>query len=136
MNQNKILGRNSVSAVTPGRCYRCDQVRRTWYPVANSAKFFGSDCAAFALNTEPRCVRCCGSAPPISKQDGSLSTHSSPSSKKILAYIIINPPHTGNSTPVIKLDSSDAKKHTALAISSGRPIRAIGITLNQLSFIF
>jgi hypothetical protein len=39
------------------------------------------------------------------------------------------PPHTGKYTPVIKEAKSEAKKHTALAISSSVPLRAKGTVL-------
>src|SRR6476661_8311347 len=50
-------------------------------------------------------------------------------------YTATVPPSTGRSTPVMKLLSSDARNRTAEAISSGRPIRCIGVMAMNRSFI-
>src|SRR5438445_6026607 len=43
-------------------------------------------------------------------------------------YSSVWPPSTTRSTPLVKLASSDARYNTAAAISSGRPMRPIGLT--------
>src|SRR6202007_2761550 len=50
-------------------------------------------------------------------------------------YTATVPPSTGRSTPVMKLLSSDARNRTAEAISSGRPIRCIGVMAMNRFFI-
>src|SRR5260370_20315476 len=50
-------------------------------------------------------------------------------------YTATVPPSTGRSTPVMMLLSSDARNRTAAAISSGRPIRCIGVMAMNRSFI-
>src|SRR5262249_45574406 len=43
----------------------------------------------------------------------------------------VKPPSTFTIAPVMRLDASDARKRTALATSSGLPMRPIGVSFSQ-----
>jgi len=60
------------------------------------------------------------------RNSSTLETSDTPSPTE-LDQICPLPPSTNSSIPVTKLESSDARNNTALAISSGSPIRPIGI---------